>query len=72
MADGVLNQGYNELYKLNPNSCLPSRPAHLHCLHLYLYALDSWEDGVANFLDETQLSAILTLTEQISKSCCCE
>lgn len=72
LADAVLNKVYNDLYKLDPNPCLPSRPLSIHCLHLYLYALDTWEDGVPNFLSEDQLSALLVLTQQISKSCCCE
>lgn len=72
LADGVLNRAYNELYKTNPNPCSPSTPTALSCLFLYLYALDTWEDGQPNFLDETQLAGILVLIEQLSKSCCCD
>lgn len=72
LADAVLNMEYNALYKLDPNACSPSQAQEVHCLYLYLYALDTWEENLPNFLTETQLAAILVNVEQLSKRCCCE
>lgn len=75
LAEGALNLGYNELYQLTINNCSPTNARALHCLHLYMYALKSYPtngESDSTFLTEVQLSAILTLIEQTSKTCCCE
>lgn len=72
IVDGTLNMAYNELYKTIPNPCLPSSAKGVHCLLLYWYALENFSFTENNFITETQLNAILIVSEQISKKCCCD
>ncbi len=71
IMEGTLAMAYNDLYKTIPNPCLPSNALGVHCLLLYWYALENFSFTESNFLTEVQLNAILVLSEQISKKCCC-
>ena len=75
MADSALLLMQNKLYAMDKGTCTPNCEESLHCLYLYTYALSGFPtNGQSDYsmLTEEKLSAILTLVEQTSKSCCCE
>jgi hypothetical protein len=70
LTDLVLDDALKELYALQNSTCSKQSPTKLHCLYMYLYAIDSWENEGTNYLNEKQLISLLSNVEQISKSCC--
>lgn len=70
IAESALNVEYAKMFKLG-RSCSEETSLSVKCLYLYAYALQSVDLEGNNFLTEAQLAGILSATEQISKSCCC-
>jgi hypothetical protein len=69
LMESAIKNAAAELYALERSSCGSIKSATL-CLFLYTYALEAWCAQGDNYINETQLTAILACVEQTSKTCC--